>query len=280
MKFVSLAAALVALVEAVDVEYGYGGFAPTYYGGNNYGYNRYGGHGHSHSHSHDDDDDDVDKSTWYNKYQQYSNPKIAYKPTTRSKTTYATCDFTGTDRIQLAQMPGKAVMARINLQDLPDTADTYAIRVQECATTGAGCDNLGDEYNPLTEKDKLGRANPYQDPSRGRFENISVTGVDPDRDVTDLIQKDILLNILGPNSIMGRSIALYSVDGAGVLSASPISCCVIGYDAAPELADDVKSTHHHHHSSYGYRPKPTYRPSYGSYRPSYGGYGGHGKSFW
>ena len=118
MKFVSLSAALVALVAAVDVEYGYGGFGPSYYGGS-YGqpYGGYGyGHGHSHSHKHDDDDDDdVDKSTWYNKYQQYSNPKIAYKPTTKAKTTYATCDISENDRIQLAQMPGKAVMARINL---------------------------------------------------------------------------------------------------------------------------------------------------------------------
>ena len=253
MKFVSLTAAMLAAVEAA--EYGYGGFAPTYYGGS-YGY----GHGHTHSHTHDDDDDDsVDKSSWYNKYQQYSNPKIAYKPTTGSDTEYAICEISDTNTIQLAQMPGKAVMARVNFTGL--TADTtYAIRAHENGTiAAAGCADIGDEYNPLTEKDKLGRANPYQDPTRGRFTNITT---DSTGSIADGIQKDVLLNLLGHDDLIGRSLAIYTTDSDGVLAASPLGCCVIGYDQEPELPEENKPTHHHH--SY-----PSYGHGYGS---SYGGY--------
>ena len=33
---------------------------------------------------------------------------------------------------------------------------------------------LGEEYNPLKEIDKYGRQNPYQDPTRGRIDDIVV----------------------------------------------------------------------------------------------------------
>ena len=35
------------------------------------------------------------------------------------------------------------------------------------------CLEVGDEYNPLTEYNDWGFKNPYQDPSRGKFENFS-----------------------------------------------------------------------------------------------------------
>ena len=101
MKTIALAASMLVATEAA--ESGFDSFYPSYNGGY-YGHS----HGHSHSHSHDDDDDDsdVDKSTWYNKYQQYSPIKFAYKPTTGSKRVYATCMFAAEDQIQLAQLPG------------------------------------------------------------------------------------------------------------------------------------------------------------------------------
>lgn len=37
------------------------------------------------------------------------------------------------------------------------------------SATAAVCTLLGDEFNPLRETDKMGRANPYQDPNRGRI---------------------------------------------------------------------------------------------------------------
>ena len=80
MKTIALAAAMLVAAEATEFGYGY--------------YDGY------HSHSHDDDDDSsVDKSTWYNKYQQYAPIKIAYKPTTGRKTVYAVCQISDDDKI-------------------------------------------------------------------------------------------------------------------------------------------------------------------------------------
>ena len=255
----TIAAMLLAAAEAA--EWGYSSHSyPSY-------------HSHSHSHSHDDDDDDVDKSTWYNKYQQYSTPKIAYKPTTGKKTEYAVCEVNDTSKVQLAQMPGKAVQAKVTFDGL--SADTtYAIRVTENGTVANGCINVGDEYNPLAEKDSLGRVNPYADPTRGRIANFTTDGSGV---VDGVTQKDILLNLLGYKGIMGRSLTIYATDSDGVLADIPTGCCVIGYDERPETTSS--SSHHHHGygygSGYGYKPsyKPSYRPSYSSYRPSYGGYG-------
>ena len=57
-------------------------YSPSYY--------NYGGHGsgyYPHTHT----DSTVDKSTWYSPYQQYAPIKIAYKPASPKKTTYAVC---------------------------------------------------------------------------------------------------------------------------------------------------------------------------------------------
>ena len=255
----SIAAMLLAAAEAA--EWGYGS-------------SPYGYHSHSHSHSHDDDDDDVDKTTWYNKYQQYSPIKIAYKPTTGKKTEYAVCEINDTSKIQLAQMPGKAVQAKVTFAGL--VADTtYSFRVHENGTVANSCVNIGDEYNPLQEKDSLGRVNPYQDPSRGRLSTVTT---DAAGNVDGTTQKDILLNLEGYKQIIGRSIAVYQTNSDGVLADSPDGCCVIGYDEPPEVT--TTTTHHHH--GYSYRPsyKSSYRPSYGSYGGY--GYGGskYGHSFW
>ena len=266
MKTISLAAAL--LIGAEAAEFGYGGFSPSFYGhGHSYGH----GHGHSHSHSHDDDDDDdeddtpVDKSTWYNKYQQYSPIKFAYKPTTGKSTEYAICELSDNNKIQLAQLPGKAVQAKVNFTGLPGP-NNYALRVFEYAALD--CESLGDEFNPLQEKDSLGRLNPYQDQTRGRMADVAT---DDNGDVTDAVQKDILLNLEGPDQIIGRSIAVYQLNDEGILAATPQGCCVIGYDEHPELPADMTPTHHHHSS---YRPSyPSYR-GYRSFKPSYR------KSFW
>jgi len=35
------------------------------------------------------------------------------------------------------------------------------------------CSNVGDEYNPMTEENDYGYANPHQDPARGRIANVN-----------------------------------------------------------------------------------------------------------
>jgi len=44
---------------------------------------------------------------------------IKYVPENAAKTIYAVCQISETDSIQLAQAPGRAVMARINLGTAP-----------------------------------------------------------------------------------------------------------------------------------------------------------------
>ena len=247
-------------------------WADQYYG--------YGGYGHGHSHTHDSNST-VDKSTWWSPYQQYSPIRIPYKPAGNKKTTYAICDIDDTNKIQLAQLPGKSTQAKVNFTGL--TADAvYALRVNEYGRDENACADVGDEYNPLTEKDKLDRPNPYQDPTRGRLANVTV---DASGVATDLVQKGILLNLSGYGSIMGRSMTLFATDSDGAPTGSALGCCVIGVDAKPT---PTSSTDHHHHG-YGYQRYPAYS-GYGGYGGSsyghgpYGGYGrqshSHGNSFW
>ena len=49
---------------------------------------------------------------------------------------------------------------------------TYAFRIREYGLRTNSCADQGDEYNPLFERDALNRINPYQDPNRGRINNV------------------------------------------------------------------------------------------------------------
>ena len=132
---------------------------------------------------------------------------------------------------------------------------------------------MGDEYNPLQEKDYLNRVNPYQDPTRGRLKKVTV---DASGNITDSINEDVLVNLSGPDSIIGRGIALYTCDANGNLGTNPSLCCTIGYDIQP-TTDQVTETHHHHavpfgavtsahgHTIYGNHRHPVYTPGYPSY---------------
>jgi hypothetical protein len=144
---------------------------------------------------------------------------------------------------------------------------------------------MGNEWRPLGEKDKYGRINPFQDPQRGRIQIIKTinaavvtNGVQP----TNNIQANILLNLSGSTSIMGRGIKVFaatdsatptdSIDdnlATGAKSQTDATstgfdaraCCVIGEDEPP-----TTSNHYHYgYGGYGYG-------GYGS------GYGGHGHS--
>lgn len=75
---------------------------------------------------------------------------------------------------------------------------------------------MGNEWRPLGEKDKYGRVNPFQDPQRGRIQIITTTttnttdGIQP----TDNIQANILINLSGSTSIMGRGIKVFAATDA------------------------------------------------------------------
>ena len=153
---------------------------------------------------------------------------------------------------------------------------------------------MGKEWRPLGEKDKYGRPNPFQDPQRGRIQIITTIqeataqlgigkrGVTP-IDGTNL-QNNILINLSGPTSIMGRGLKVF--EQTGDTNANKIddgldkgnfnfetgyaiqACCVIGEDKPP-------TTMMHHHYGYGGYG----HGGYGHGSPSYGGHGhGHGYS--
>lgn len=145
---------------------------------------------------------------------------------------------------------------------------------------------MGNEWRPLGEKDKYGRINPFQDPQRGRIQiittandaNNAANGATP----TNNIQANILINLSGPTSIMGRGIKVFAATDAatptdniddalatGTKSQTDATsagfnaraCCVVGEDEPP-----TTSNHYHYgYGGYGYG-------GYGS------GYGGHGHS--
>ena len=118
-------------------------------------------------------------------------------------------------------------MVRTTLSATANT--TYAFRIREYGLKTNNCADQGDEYNPLLEKDALDRINPYQDTTRGRIENVVTNGTGA---VTDSLDQDVLVNLSGPDSIIGRGITIYSVNAtSGALTA--VGCCVVGYDEPP-----------------------------------------------
>lgn len=175
-------------------------------------------------------------------------------------------------------------MARTNFTGL--TADsTIAFRFNEYGRAFNTCANVGKVWNPLSELDSLGRVNPYQDPSRGNIDDIVA---DANGAITNSIQKEVLQNLSGHDSIIGRSVTVFQKNDDGTLPSQPIGCCVIGYDAQP-AASAVAPTHHHHssyqqpsygHGSYGHGSYGNYGRSYSA--PRYGSYGQYGSNhkFW
>ena len=97
----------------------------------------------------------------------------------------------------------------------------------------------GKEYNPLTEFNKYGQANPFQDPTRGRIDSclFDEYAADPDHFSICLIGKsletdgqDFLLQ--NTKDLIGRSITAYTIDPFSNQEEA-IGCCTIGWDEAP-----------------------------------------------
>ena len=110
----------------------------------------------------------------------------------------------------------------------------------------------GKEFNPLTEFNKYGQSNPFQDPTRGRIDSCTFDPVanDPSQ-VSCLIGKsledgqDILMQ--NTEDLIGRSITVFVLDGfTGAETA--LGCCVIGRDETPSHY----SAGHNYHSGNGH----------------------------
>lgn len=164
------------------------------------------------------------------------------------------------------------------------------------------CNQMGKEWRPLGELDRYGRPNPFQDPQRGRIQivttiqqaNSDAVGVGK-KGVTPTdgsnIQHNILINLSGPTSIMGRGLKVFEqtadtdankiedklTDGTTDFETGfePQACCVIGEDKPPT----TMSHYHYGYSGYGHGSYGHGTPSYGHSSPSYGGHGyGHSHS--
>ena len=143
---------------------------------------------------------------------------------------------------------------------LPATPAT-TIAAPESGSTTTACQYVGPEFNPLEETDKMGRPNPYQDKTRGRLTAYQLsTSSSGGTGNGAIINKNVLVNLSGPDSIIGRSIVAFvetgtapsvlndgwvestALTGTEIL-AEAYGCCVIGIDSPPDLASQ---THHHH----------------------------------
>ena len=70
-------------------------------------------------------------------------------------------------------MHGKPTVARTSLKGL-EPKRTYRLDFHENGKIGDMCQAAGKEFNPLAEVDENGHYNPYQDPSRGRLDLVTV----------------------------------------------------------------------------------------------------------
>ena len=188
-----------------------------------------------------------DKAKWFSPYQQYSSPKIKYTGGTSKETEFAQCYATSvatalttitTDYspkyqflFQFAQAPGKTTTMKWFADIIGVTTKSYQVALTEYGrvlnkptdTTianvfsnagvsgNAECANMGNEWRPLGEKDKYGRINPFQDPQRGRIQIVKTqdSGANSTGPTTGNIQANILINLSGPTSIMGRGIKVF-----------------------------------------------------------------------
>ena len=112
----------------------------------------------------------------------------------------------------------------------------------ENTATGFQCTFLGEDFNPLTEVDKFGKINPFQDPNRGTLPGFisrqrNLSGAFPTcvansnaSGYEDLEPFTLLQNLDGIESIMGRSVLMRDPANNNFDK----SCCIIARAKAPD----------------------------------------------
>ena len=102
----------------------------------------------------------------------------------------------------------------------------YKLYIREFGNIGDECANGGNEFNPLKEV-KLGVENPYADKTRGRINPFT----SDDTGAASIMQKTLLQNLSGKESLIGKSLSLFKVVEG--MDDELIDCCVIGEDELP-----------------------------------------------
>ena len=100
-------------------------------------------------------------------------------------------------------------------------------------SAGENCDLtiVGDEFNPLAEIEN-DIENPYSDKSRGRIADPSADG-DTRGTRVSFEQPKVLLNLLGEDSILGRSLFTFEDRDGGGFPTTAEYCCVIARTEPP-----------------------------------------------
>ena len=140
---------------------------------------------------------------------------------------FATCEFTQGDFMML-QLPSGAIMAKATLAGLTNETE-YQIRVFEFGdlseVDGAACAALGDEFNPFKQEaeepqwTRWGWSTPAA--VNETIGTLDAFTADVDGN-GDFMQQYFLQNLIGDNSLIGKSMAISEKDDTDI-----ISCCII-----------------------------------------------------
>ena len=79
----------------------------------------------------------MDKSGWFNEYQQYSDPWREYVPVYNPHPVMAICNLES-GNVQIAQLTGQASMVKAELSGLEQNTG-YRLRVREFGNLGNTC---------------------------------------------------------------------------------------------------------------------------------------------
>jgi hypothetical protein len=99
---------------------------------------------------------------------------------------------------------------------LTGAKETATLVKNIAVTTGSknnvynACNNMGNQFRPLKEVDKYGRANPFQDPARGVIPKISAGTVALPAITANTKSRNLLINLSGKDSIIGRGISVFN----------------------------------------------------------------------
>ena len=167
----------------------------------------------------------VNKVGWFNQYQQYSTPWREYVPHYNPSAIMTNCAL-DSGNVMIAQLTKQAPTVKAELIGLENNT-AYKLFIREFGNLGNECADGGDEFNPLKEV-KMGVENPYADKTRGRIVGLATDGTG----AASLMQKTLLQNLSGKESIIGKSLSLFKV--VENMDDELIDCCVIGEDALPE----------------------------------------------
>uniref|UniRef100_K4GA65 Superoxide dismutase [Cu-Zn] n=1 Tax=Callorhinchus milii TaxID=7868 RepID=K4GA65_CALMI len=154
-------------------------------------------------------------------------------------------DITG--RISLSQEQGGGLSLSFSLSGFAPGGAAHGIHIHELGDLGGGCNTLGGHFNPHSTRhgSHIGDLGNFRPDSEGKIlQRLS----------------DLHLVLLGPESVLGRSIVIHEHEDDLGLSQDAgshvhgnagrrLACCVIGIAAAPRVSEGGEQTHTHptHH---------------------------------